>query len=86
LSRAQIVAGMRAVKGHVQRCYDRFRVPGQADIRLKIGGDGRVTSSQVKGTFAGTPTGACVAKAAARARFPRFKAASMSITYPFMLQ
>jgi predicted Zn finger-like uncharacterized protein len=86
LSRAQIVKGMRAVKPRVQRCYDRYKVPGLADVRLKIGNDGRVRSAVVKGLFTGTPTGSCVSSAVKTARFPRFKVASMSITYPFMLR
>lgn len=77
---------MRAVRGRVQSCYDRYKVPGLADVRLKIANTGRVKSALVKGLFAGTPTGACVRKAAMSARFPRFKTSTMSITYPFMLR
>lgn len=86
LSRSQIVGGMRSVKAGVQRCYDRFKVPGLANVKLKIGNAGRVKDAEVKGRFAGTPTGACVKRAVKKARFPKFQISSMSITYPFMLR
>ena len=86
LSRSQIQAGMRRIKGRVQNCYDRFKVPGQANVKVKIGNTGRVVSSVVKGIFAGTPTGACVLAAVRSARFPRFSGSPISITYPFVLR
>lgn len=86
LSRAQIVSGMRSVMTRVQACYDRYKVPGLAEVRLKIENNGRVKSALVKGLFAGTPTGSCVQSAVMAARFPEFQTSSMSITYPFMLR
>ena len=69
LCRSQIQAGMRGIKGKVQGCYDRYKVPGLANVQVKIGRNGRVNSARVKGMFSGTPTGACVQSAARSARF-----------------
>jgi len=77
---------MRSIKGKVQGCYDRYKVPGLASVQITIGRAGRVTSTKVKGVFAGTPTGACVQKAARSARFPKFKGTPITITYPFILR
>jgi hypothetical protein len=49
-------------------------------------GCGRVASARVKGTFAGTPTGACIRAAVKQARFPRFSGPAMKIVYPFVLR
>ncbi len=86
LSRNDIQKGMRSIKGKVQGCYDRYKVPGLASVQITIGRAGRVTSTKVKGVFAGTPTGACVQKAARSARFPKFKGTPITITYPFILR
>lgn len=86
LTRSQIQAGMHGVKGRVQGCYDRYKVPGMASAKVTIGRNGRVASARIKGKLAGTPTGACVKSAVRSARFPRFKGSPMSITYPFILR
>ena len=86
LSRNDIQGGMRGIKGKVQGCYDRYKVPGLASVQITIGRAGRVTSTKVKGVFAGTPTGSCVQNAAKSARFPKFKGTPITITYPFILR
>ncbi len=86
LSRGNIQKGMRSIKGQVQGCYDRFKVPGLASVQITIGRNGRVKGAKVKGVFSGTPTGSCVKKAARGARFPKFKGTPITITYPFILR
>ncbi|MBW2730981.1 MAG: zinc-ribbon domain-containing protein [Deltaproteobacteria bacterium] len=85
LERSHIQAGMRKVKGRVKGCYDRFKVPGLAMVRVSIAGSGKVSSARVSGLFAGTPTGSCVRSAVKSARFPRCKKPT-TITYPFSLR
>jgi hypothetical protein len=65
-----LVAGMNAVRPQVRACYERFHVPGTAMVNVAIAKSGRVSSAQVTGKFAGTPTGACVEAAVKTARFP----------------
>jgi hypothetical protein len=65
-----LIAGMNAVKPQVRACYARFHVPGIAMVNVAIAKSGRVSSAQVSGKFAGTPTGACVETAVKTARFP----------------
>jgi len=86
LEKSQIVGGMSGVKGKVGSCYDQYKVPGMASVNVTIGKSGSVSSATVGGSFAGTPTGACVEKAVKSAHFPKFKGAPMSLTYPFMLR
>jgi len=85
LSRRIIQNGMRSIKPKVQDCYDRYKVPGKARIMVTIGQDGRVTSTTLKGVFAGSQTGSCVKRAASSALFPRFKGRPITISYPFNL-
>jgi len=86
LAQYQIQWGMHGVKGNVKRCYDRFKLPGLANVQVKIERSGRVSAAQVKGMFAGTPTGNCVQSALRRARFQRFTSDPITITYPFILR
>lgn len=85
LNRSQIVAGMGTIRGRVRACFDRFRVPGMAMARVKIAANGRVTEARIRGLFAGTPTGNCIAAAVKAARFPTAKNTT-TITYPFLLR
>lgn len=85
LERHQIVKGMQGIKPSIKRCFDRFRVPGMAMVRVSIGGSGRVTRAKVTGLFAGTPTGACISGAVKSGRFARTKNPT-TITYPFNLR
>jgi hypothetical protein len=86
LKPGDIQRGMATIKGRVQNCYAQYNVPGMVNVTVTINPSGRVSSAQVTGKFAGTPTGTCVASAVKGASFPRFKGAAMSgIDYPFML-
>lgn len=76
-----VSTSMRAAKA----CYQTYHVPGTALAALVIGGSGRVQSVATKGVLAGTPTGNCVAKALAQARFARFSGPAMKVTYPIVL-
>ena len=86
LSRAEIQAGMRAVKPRIQRCFDRYRIPGIANVQLKIMPSGQVGSARTVGMFTGTPTGNCAQAAVRAAHFPAFNGAPITITYPFILR
>ena len=86
LGRPDIQAGMTAVKGRVQACFDQYKVPGTAIVALVIAKTGKVQTANVGGALSGTPTGDCVSKAAKSATFKRFRGAPMSISYPFILR
>lgn len=86
LSRAQIQGGMRAVKPRVQECFDRYKVPGMANVQVKIMPSGLVGKAKTVGMFTGTPTGNCVQAAVREARFPAFDGAPITITYPYVLR
>jgi predicted Zn finger-like uncharacterized protein len=86
LSKSDIVNGMGKVKGKVGECYGQFKVPGMANVTVTIGRNGHVSSASVSGSFAGTPTGACVERAVKTATFGQFKGSPQTINYPFMLR
>ena len=67
-------------------CYQQYHVPGIAMVSVTIAKSGKVSSANVGGALAGTPTGDCVAKAVKTASFKQFKGAAMSIQYPFQLR
>jgi len=86
LTKSDIQGGMGKVRDRVSGCYGQYHVPGLANVQVTIAKSGRVSSANVTGTFAGTPTGSCVEKAVKGATFPQFKGASMSLTYPYVLR
>jgi len=69
-----------------QKCFDTYGVAGTAKLRMTISGDGAITALDVRGEFAGTPTGACLKKAVEGITFPRSRKAKTTITYPMMLR
>jgi hypothetical protein len=82
LTKVQVQAGMNTVADNVRRCA--VSRTGTIMIHAKISGEsGRVMSTRVTGDFAGTPEGSCAARAARRARFPRFRQKSLNVQYPF---
>jgi predicted Zn finger-like uncharacterized protein len=86
LEKFQIQAGMKRVVGRVQSCYDKYRVPGLAMVKVTIGRAGRIVNANVAGLFSGTPTGSCIKSAVRAARFPKFSGEPISIVYPFQLR
>ena len=70
VSRSALIDGLNAVKPRIHACYQAHRVPGTAMVNIAIAKSGRVSSAQVTGKFAGTPTGACVEAAVKNAWFP----------------
>ena len=86
MTTAAIAVAMRQIQPDVFGCFEKFHVPGNAQLAYVVGGNGMVQSIRIKGAFDGTPTGACVLDAGKNAKFPRFKAARQSFTYPFLLR
>src|SRR5262245_48593594 len=68
LKKHQIVAGMSRVKGSVGTCFERFKVPGMAEVHVVLASDGNVKDAETKGVFEKTPTGSCVSAAVKTAR------------------
>ena len=86
LTTATIAQSMEHIRAEVFACYEKYQVPGNAQLAYVVAGNGMVKSIRVTGAFDGTPTGACVLDAGKTAKFPRFKAASQSFIYPFFLR
>lgn len=82
LDRSDVLAGMNSVAAIVKQCAQGQE--GTVTVEVVIGPAGRVVSANPKGTFAGTPVGACAARAVRAARFPTSKK-SITVTYPFKL-
>lgn len=86
LGREDIQRGMLAIRPIVTACYQREHRAGTAIVSLIIAPDGTVSSTEIRGVLAGTPTGACVTDAVRQARFPRIKGVPTTVTYPFIIQ
>jgi hypothetical protein len=84
LSQDDIVRAMNALQPSVNKCYNRYEVPGTANVSISVSKGGRVASATVTGGFAGTPSGACVEAATKTAKFPPCEA--MSFPWPFQLR
>ncbi len=81
-----IKAGMSAVAGRAQACFDTHGVAGHVKVKATVDASGKVTKADATGEFAGTPTGGCVASAARAASFPSWTGGPMTISYMFTLQ
>tara|TARA_R110002096_G_scaffold292224_1_gene486569 strand:+ start:128398 stop:129609 length:1212 start_codon:yes stop_codon:yes gene_type:complete len=85
LSRGDIAKAMGKVKGAAKGCYKVEEFSGMVKVKYSVGPDGSVTKAAATGAHASSPTGACVVKAALKAKFPAYSGAAMSSTYPFLL-
>ena len=85
LSPAMIEAAMQPVMTAAQTCYVMYGVRGRANLQITVAADGAITGYQQTGAFAGTPTGACLDKAAKAVKFPRTQKPSTTFTYPIPL-
>jgi hypothetical protein len=82
-TRAQVLAAMEAITPAVRACADDSS--GTATVLVIVAGSGRVTTAEVRGFFAGTPQGSCIARAVRGAHLPPFTADRFEFTYPFTL-
>jgi predicted Zn finger-like uncharacterized protein len=81
LTKTDIVKGMMSVTPKAKACYDRYKVPGTAMTKIKIGASGKVDVATVTGKFAGTPTGDCVETAVKSVKF-KPSDSGMQLDYP----
>lgn len=88
LSSSDVRTGMFPIKSRVHACGRKHgAVAGdKVKVRLSIlGSTGHVFKASTTGALADTPLGRCVAKAASKARFPRFKRTDVGVIYPFTM-
>ena len=86
LSKTDINKAMGEIRAEVMACFDKFKVPGMAQLGYVVGGNGMILSVGVTGAFSGTPTGACLLEAGHQAKFPQFARDREQFTYPFFLR
>ncbi|HEY6034613.1 MAG TPA: hypothetical protein VIV58_10150 [Kofleriaceae bacterium] len=86
LSASMIDEAMKPVVDAAWKCYEQLAVTGKAKLKLSVTADGAVAAYEQQGDFANTPTGACIDKAAAKAKFPRSKKAKTTVLFPITLQ
>jgi hypothetical protein len=86
LSKTDIAAAMDVIRPQVFACYEKFQVPGLAQLSYEVAGNGTVQTIRLAGVFDGTPTGTCVVDAARSARFPTFEGERQQFNYPFFLR
>jgi hypothetical protein len=85
LSPSDIQTAMQGPRIEVNACFATYGVAGNEKVVMEIGGDGVVKAAKLTGDFVDTPTGDCILKAVKKATFPRFKASSMTVNFPFIL-
>jgi hypothetical protein len=77
---------MKPVVDAAWRCYEQFAVTGKGKLKITVTADGGVLKYEQQGDFSDTPTGACIDKAIAKAKFPRSKKAKTTVLFPITLQ
>jgi hypothetical protein len=86
LTAAQIKAAMKPVKDAADQCFADYGVAGDAKLHVTVAADGSVLSVEVKGDFAGTPTGTCLEDAVKATTFPKTQKSKQSFKYPIVLR
>jgi predicted Zn finger-like uncharacterized protein len=81
LSMQDVVRGMNGVMPKARDCYNQYKVPGVANVKVTVAPSGRVSNVVVTGKFAGTPSGACVESALKTAKFN----ASNGLTFDYVV-
>lgn len=76
---------MRQLRARAASCFERFGIPGTLTLRVTVEASGTAKAKAV-GSFAETPTGACVASAVPQLRFPAFDGDAVTFNYPFALK
>ena len=84
LPREEVVKGMNAVLPRARDCYNQYKVPGLAMVKLTVAPSGRVSAATVTGKFAGTPSGSCVESAVKSAKFA--PSSGLTFDYPVPLR
>jgi hypothetical protein len=86
LSSAAINEALGQVRADLDACLRDGQLTGTSRLVFEVAGSGQTRSVDVKGSAAGTPVGQCLASAAARVRFPAFRAERQRFEYPVRLQ
>jgi hypothetical protein len=86
LTAAQIKETMKPVKAAADQCFATYGVAGDAKLHVTVAADGAVVSVEVKGDFAGTPTGTCLEDAVKATAFPKTQKSRQSFKYPIVLR
>ena len=86
LSASMIDDAMKPVVDAAWKCYGQYAVTGKAKLKLSVTADGDVRTYEQQGDFSNTPTGACIDKAVAKAKFPRSKKPKTTVLFPITLQ
>lgn len=84
LTRDQVLAGFKRAKPAVAACAEG-EGGSIARVRARILGSGRVSYALVKGYYAGSQAGSCMALAMRKARFPAFSGDPIVVEFPYQL-
>jgi len=82
-TRSQITSALTPLNGAVRQCAGGQT--GTAPVEITWGSDGTVRSASVRGIFAGTPVGQCIADVVRRARVSPFRTSQAQVTWPFVI-
>ena len=86
LDKCQIQGPLSAIKDKVNGCFERYGVPGIANVLVTVARNGTVAKAVVTGRFADTRTGDCVESVVKQTIFEPFTGAPMTFTYPYLLR
>jgi hypothetical protein len=87
LAPSQILEVMKGLRDKADACYQQYQIPGVAEVSVTVTGKtGAVSGVKLRGAFADTPTGKCVADAITAAKFPMFRNESLTFSYKYDLK
>jgi len=84
LTPGEIQTAMKPIQRKLSDCGRQFQASGSADMKVTVAADGQVSSVQVGGVFANTPTAECIQRAVKTAVFPASR--GLRFDYPIALR
>ncbi len=85
LDRGDVAKAMKQISPAAKACFSAEEFSGMVTVKYSVGSDGKVTGAQATGAHKTSKTGACVAEAVSKAKFPAFSGNPMSFTFPILL-
>jgi len=81
--REDVLAAMTPLRDAIRECADGRG--GIAELDLSVASSGAVLNALVRGDYAGTPQGSCIARVARKASFTPFRRDRFRVLYPMSL-
>lgn len=87
LSPTDITRALNQIRPQLDGCHQQYELHGRAELDITVSGaTGLPRSVSLRGSLEGTAVGQCLAEAARKAVFPKFRQDSQNFSYPLLFK